>query len=723
MNDLQLAYYYGTLPELEAKEAGALDIAGRVAAAAVLLKLLDSQKRHRQEVMHAEQELGPTLRDLERQQMLHVRQGVRMGDFTQRPRLFVPASETPELQSHDRELVNLRRDAGFVPNVPMGMDDGMVRLASLQKEATILPRFQNWARGALATGAQAVAATGTQLAGGAQHLAGKVTNMAGAGANMAANAQKSQQAFQTANAAQINGPGLIHRARTSVADAIRPAPHVPAGTVPAGTTAAVAGGAAPTAPTAPLAPGALTGAPTSPPTPKPAGTSRGMQLLGMLPGAAIAGVGVAGAYGLTKATGAALDYAEKEPAPTSWGMQPYGAATVSQNINAYGQAVRLGESHMPFAHNIGTGLLGAESGSHLMKARSRNGGVRSEVSVLGKHLRDLGLVSLVLEEFIDTPTADVDAFLTATLTLVTALDITTMDGASAAGIAHPRNVTVTTAGADGIYEFPFDVVITGTLRGLPQTETITVTEGASPGTFAGAKLFDKVTRVQIPANANTDAGATVAVGFGTGIGLKYVPVSRAGLRTAVREIANGAVVTNGVFNAYGLYTPNTVPNGSVDYAVFYEADVSNAARLGATQSAVDELLQHIELVLPQILGGLHQPANDPRLLLSNHVLQELARIVVQVTPEQAQLRAVRHIHAQQPAPGSSCEQGLRARTLPERTGAALRGTLLLRPGCVLERPSASRPRGSSPAPLRASLDLVGLDRARASPTRARAGSR
>jgi hypothetical protein len=57
-------------------------------------------------------------------------------------------------------------------------------------------------------------------------------------------------------------------------------------------------------------------------------------------------------------------------------------------------------------------------------------------------------------------------------------------------------------------------------------------------------------------------------------------LSRAGLLAPLREIAAGSVVTNGTFvdaatdAPHGTYEPNTAPNGTNDYALYYEVDTS-----------------------------------------------------------------------------------------------------------------------------------------------------
>ena len=74
--------------------------------------------------------------------------------------------------------------------------------------------------------------------------------------------------------------------------------------------------------------------------------------------------------------------------------------------------------------------------------------------------------------------------------------------------------------------------------------------------------------------------ATIAVGLGTKFGLKKKIKTRAGLTTAIKEIAIGAVVTTGTFTdaatsaPNGLYAPSANPNDTNDYCVYYESDES-----------------------------------------------------------------------------------------------------------------------------------------------------
>jgi len=192
--------------------------------------------------------------------------------------------------------------------------------------------------------------------------------------------------------------------------------------------------------------------------------------------------------------------------------------------------------------------------------------------------------AIYVEEFTNPIAADVDAWLTAqaTTTVEQVYAADDLDGALAGTeLDVPRNVSVTTTSTDDQYVFPMTVDIEGEYLGEAQTETITVTSGDSPGTVYGTKPFTKVTGVTISANADT--GGSVAIGTGTGLGLgKRVTLkARAGAYNLIREIAAGSIVTNGAINQHGVYTPNTAPNGSNDYAIFYEADVSAVRSLSA----------------------------------------------------------------------------------------------------------------------------------------------
>lgn len=135
--------------------------------------------------------------------------------------------------------------------------------------------------------------------------------------------------------------------------------------------------------------------------------------------------------------------------------------------------------------------------------------------------------------------------------------------------ANPRNLTFTTAGGTAA-DAPANVVITGLdAEGKAQTETVTLAQTATVAN--GVKAWSKVTKIVYPAADGT--GATVSIGFGVVLGLPKKPLARAGLAAPIREIAIGAAVTTGTFDATNkTYTPAAAPNGTNDYCVFYEYD-------------------------------------------------------------------------------------------------------------------------------------------------------
>lgn len=233
---------------------------------------------------------------------------------------------------------------------------------------------------------------------------------------------------------------------------------------------------------------------------------------------------------------------------------------------------------------------------HLAEERYNNG-VQGELNLLRATLRNAFKYASIFwsKEYTNPAVADVDAFVLAVTPEEAAGDPLVyeegtdlpLDGVVAsAAVPFGRNVTVTTVGADDQFSFPFDVVVEGLdLDGNDLTETITVASGASPGTIAGAKIFIKVTKATIP-NCSAAAGAgTVSVGFGALLGMDRVPVTRAGLVNVIREVAAGSVVTNGTFVAANRsYAPSSAPDGSRDYYLVYEADLT-AERVKVTTLA------------------------------------------------------------------------------------------------------------------------------------------
>lgn len=185
-----------------------------------------------------------------------------------------------------------------------------------------------------------------------------------------------------------------------------------------------------------------------------------------------------------------------------------------------------------------------------------------------------GLAAVAVVEYTNPVAADAAGLKAATTTSVAIQSYTAADllsAGKAALLADGRNVTFTTAGGTPA-DAPANVVVNGTdMDGKAQTETIAVAQTATIAT--GVKIFKTITSVVYEAGQGT--GATVSIGFGALLGLPLPIKSRAGLAGIWREIAAGAVVTNGVVVAANRsYAPNAAPNGTNDYALYYEYDAT-----------------------------------------------------------------------------------------------------------------------------------------------------
>lgn len=140
---------------------------------------------------------------------------------------------------------------------------------------------------------------------------------------------------------------------------------------------------------------------------------------------------------------------------------------------------------------------------------------------------------------------------------------------------QPRALVFTTAGGTPAHA-PANVVITGAdVNGNVQSETLALAQTNTTAT--STKFYSRIDTLAFPAGDGT--AGTIAVTFGAAIGLKRKIRSRAGLIATLKEVVNGAVVTNGTFAApsttdlpNGSYTPNSAPNDVSDYAIVYEAD-------------------------------------------------------------------------------------------------------------------------------------------------------
>jgi len=184
----------------------------------------------------------------------------------------------------------------------------------------------------------------------------------------------------------------------------------------------------------------------------------------------------------------------------------------------------------------------------------------------------LPMAAISVEEFTNPAAGGAAVLLAATASVAAPVTVLAA-GLLAPGLAilaaQPRNITFTTAGGTAA-DAPATALITGTDRdGKAQTETVTLAQTATIAT--GVKLFKTIVSIVYPAADGT--GATVSIGIGNAMPLPKTPKSRAGAALPIREIVDGALVTTGAIDATNKsYTPATAPNGTHDYAVFYEYD-------------------------------------------------------------------------------------------------------------------------------------------------------
>lgn len=299
----ELAVYFGTDGLLMEKQAGpVLDVAGRLAAAVVLMQLIDSQRRSASEVRHAERALGPTLRSIEEG---HAPPRLDPESMRSRPRMFIPTrAPAPESREDFYQM-------GFIPSVPIGMDHGMVRLAHEKEAMPSLGGLASAAGQGVRRAAGWAAGVPRRWASGLgqdiQAVKGFKPGVAASPAN-AAMAMSPNPAMATTTVPKVTPHEFERRALIQQDRAAKLAP----------TGAPAAQGSAA-------------------PEKKAPGEKGGFSLPGT--GALLTlGAGAAVAYGAPKLTGSVLSYGEKET-NTPWSMQPYGAPRLNTYVNEYGQAL------------------------------------------------------------------------------------------------------------------------------------------------------------------------------------------------------------------------------------------------------------------------------------------------------------------------------------------------------------------------------------------------
>ena len=140
-----------------------------------------------------------------------------------------------------------------------------------------------------------------------------------------------------------------------------------------------------------------------------------------------------------------------------------------------------------------------------------------------------------------------------------------------ATLTPARNVVITVTHASSVVAM--SGVITGTRMGRTYTEAWSVTAGTTSKTFTGAVAFDTVTSITEVVAADASAN-TIIMGTGKVLGLDF----KCDSVQVVADEEDGAAITDGVLvkastsanaDARGTYTPNSSPNASKDFTVWY----------------------------------------------------------------------------------------------------------------------------------------------------------
>jgi hypothetical protein len=189
---------------------------------------------------------------------------------------------------------------------------------------------------------------------------------------------------------------------------------------------------------------------------------------------------------------------------------------------------------------------------------------------------------LAADEWTDPVAADAAGLEILTATVAEIRTVTSfLAPGVAALLADPRNITFTNSGVGTPADAPDNAVVTGTdINDDALTETISVPQTATIS--AGAKCFKTITSVVYEAGDGTTA--TVSIGFGSILGLHSKIKSRAGAVAVLMENEAGTVKAGDALAGtyadaatsppHGSYDPGTAPDGSNDYCIWFERDLT-----------------------------------------------------------------------------------------------------------------------------------------------------
>jgi len=197
----------------------------------------------------------------------------------------------------------------------------------------------------------------------------------------------------------------------------------------------------------------------------------------------------------------------------------------------------------------GSGVFSTARPKNANLVYAGKGGIGGEVGELRQDVDNAlsPLAAITVEEFINPVAPSPTALMAATASSTTALSFTKLAGsftlATLASMATaPRQVQLTTGGTTPANQ-PATLVLKGLdERGKPQSETINLLQTAGN---VLSKYFYTELDAALPA-AGLGAGATLALGVGSKLGLSRKVKTRAGRVAVLQEVALGAVVTSGV---------------------------------------------------------------------------------------------------------------------------------------------------------------------------------
>ena len=187
--------------------------------------------------------------------------------------------------------------------------------------------------------------------------------------------------------------------------------------------------------------------------------------------------------------------------------------------------------------------------------------------------------AVIHETFIDPATSDTDGISASHAGAGSAGTTNmTIGGALASGgvasLVPARNVIITVTHASAVVAM--SGTITGTdRRGNVITEAWSVTATGTSKTFTGKKAFATITSITEVVAADASAN-TIIAGTGKVFGLQ-APVSAP---APIGEAEDGAkpgtagtlAIASDTGDTYGTYSPNTAPNGTHDYDIWYLSD-------------------------------------------------------------------------------------------------------------------------------------------------------